>query len=225
MKGTMLITGRETPLGAALIEGAIAAEHSVVATSDGAPRKRPRRGKEREEKETGERLLLVPWTRQSALSARNVVLRGLSTFDSIDEAVIVHSATRESRPLHELTVATIQQGVDVLIKSELFLIREVLHYFMRKGGGVLSLVLNTEGDEALSTMDSAAAASFAAIIKTVMNTYQNEPVTINGFETASADSGEYASFILSSLAEGSTAGRLYRFGDRSGFRHFSFRKK
>jgi len=227
MKGTMLITGRETQLGAALVEGAVAEDRAVIATTDSAPRKRSRRGKEHEEREGGDRLLLVPWTKQSALSARNIILRGLSSFDSIDEAVIVHSLARESRPLHELTVATIQQGIDVLVKSELFLIREVLHYFLRRRSGVLSLVLNTEGDEALSTMDSVAVASFRAVVKAVMNTYQNEPVIINGFETASADMPKFASFILAVLGDRSRngGGKIYRFADRNGHRSFAFRKK
>jgi len=227
MKSTMLITGTETQLGAALVERAVAEDHAVIATTDGVPRKRSRRGKNSEEKEADKRLLLVPWTRQSALSARNIILRGVSTFNSIDEAVIVHNLARESHPLHELTVTAIQQGIDVLVKGELFLIREVLHYFLRQRGGILSLVLNTEGDEALSTMDSAAVASFSAVVKAVINTYQNEPVTINGFETASADMGEFASFILGTSGGPSRngGGKIYRFADRTGFHPFASRRK
>ncbi len=227
MKSTMLITGKETPLGAALVERALADDRAVIATTDVAPRKRSRRGKEREDKEADRRLLLVPWTKQSALSARNIILRGVSTFNSIDEAVIVHGLARESRPLHELTLTAIQQGIDVLVKGELFLIREVLHYFLRKRGGVLSLVLNTEGDEALSTIDSAAVASFSAVVKAVMNTYQNEPVIINGFETASADMEEFAAFILSSSGDRSRngGGKIYRFSDKTGFRPFASRRR
>lgn len=227
MKGTMLITGRESALGAALIEQAVAGEWRVVTTTETSPKKRSPRGKakESERSDESERLLVVPWTRESALSARNVLLRGLSTFDGIDEAIVVHGIAREARPLHDIAVSAIQQGIDLQIKGDLFLVREVLRYFVRKRGGVLSLVLNTEGDENLSALDSAGAASFSAVVKTLIRTYQNEPLTINGFETASSDMGEFASFILSNHWSNGGGGKVHRFTDRTGFRPFARRRK
>ena len=103
----------------------------------------------------------------------------------------------------------------------------MLHYFLERKRGVLSFVLNNEGAEVLSTIDSVTTACFTALVRSILSTYQNEPIIINAFECAAHDTTEFAEFIMRTLTEKARAssGKWYKFEDRASFRRFGARKK
>ncbi len=225
----MLITGRDTPLGGELTDRALAAGFAVVATVNSLPKKKsaPRGKDDGERKAEPDALLLLPWTRPSALSAQNVILRALKAHDSLDHAVVVVDGGAESRALHELPAAKVQEIIDAQLKGHVFLIKEVLHLFLRRRAGTLSLVLHAGGAEAPSALDSMTTASFLALARSMMSTYQNEPIAINGFETASSADSAYAGYVIRAIKGGSrtSGGKWHRFNDRAGLRGLGFRKK
>ncbi len=202
MKPTMLISAGDTALGNHLVEKALADGFNVVATTTPLPRRKPnQRTKDAEKRAENERLLLVPWTRQSPVSARNLILCGLNSFDTIDDAIIVHNLTKEMRTLHELPSAFIQEAIDAQLKSHVFLIKELISHFLKRKEGSLSLVVNREGAGVLSAIDSLLTSGFTALAASLFSVYQNEHLVINGFDSISTDAEDYASFILSATSE------------------------
>jgi len=222
----MLICGPDTPLGNHLVEKALNGGYNVIATSPPLPRqKNNHRAKEPEKKAELERLVLVPWSRQSPVSARNVILRGLSAYDFIDDAIIIHNLTKERRALHELPIAFLQEAIDVQLKSLIFLAKEIIVHFLKRGAGSLSLVVNTEGAEVMSTVDSILTSGFIALTNSLITSYQNESFVINGFDSGSGDAAEYASFVFSLVSDHSrrSSGKWHRHNEKNPFFLGNFR--
>ncbi len=209
MEKRVLITGKTTRLGNLLVEDYLSKGWKVVATV-----------KQDEEKlgesEVDSNLLISTWNRRSPLAAKNVLLSGINQFGGIDEAIIIFPMDGENRPLHALPAAAIEASVDGQIKSQLFMIKEVLNYFQRERKGQLSLVRHDEGSETLPPLDAVCSGSFRSLSKSLFTFYQNEAVQINSFESASSDSKLFVDFIIKTLDEKArdNHGKLYRFSDR-----------
>ncbi|HUX20814.1 MAG TPA: SDR family NAD(P)-dependent oxidoreductase, partial [Spirochaetia bacterium] len=210
---TMLISGGDTPLGNSVIQKALADGFNVVATAPSISNQGQRNNGE---KGRSESLMLVPWSRLSPVSARNVVLRAIASYGAIDQAIMVHSLTNERKMLHEITLNRMQEIVDVQLKSHLFLAKEILSHFLKRKAGVLSLVVDAGAQGELPTMDSLVTQGFIALAKSLMSTYRNEPIIINGFESQSNDVKPYADFIIAAVSASATAGKWYHLTEKSG---------
>ena len=208
MKKTVLITGKPSKLLEHLTRLYLGAGWNAAVTS----------GTADEEAETPD-LLRVSLNRRSPLSTRSCIIDTLSQFEKIDEAVAVFTSEGENRPLHELPAAEIEELVDSSIKAAFFMLKELLGYFWKQKRGVLSLVLYTYGPEVLTPLDAAAYGSFRALADSLFTYYRNEPVTMNGFESQSGRTDEFAEFIKQTIDEkaGKTHGKWYKHSDRGGF--------
>ena len=149
----------------------------------------------------------------SPVSARNVVLKALSTNAAIDHAILIHSLTNERRNLHEIPLNLIQEISDLQLKSHLFLAKELLSLFLKRKAGTLSLVVDIGGLDELATMDSLVAGGFTSLAESLMSVYRNDPVSINAFDTQSSDVDEYALYIVSTATQG---GGWHHHGQRGG---------
>ena len=118
MEKCIFISPGDTMLGRELTEGADKNGDLVISAITQEP--------ENPEPSDSQSPLLCLWNRRSLLSARNAVLAGLNTFDRIDTAVIIHEAVQDEKPIHELPPVLIEQSTDIHMKSQFFMLREIL---------------------------------------------------------------------------------------------------
>ena len=178
MKRTILVTGKNTALGSRLIEGFISEGFQVAATV------KSKKDLAISGSASEKNLLAIPWNRRSPLSARNVLLGALNSFKKIDEAVILYTPDGDSRQLHELPAPVIEEMIDSQIKSQFFMLKEILLYFAKERKGVVSLIMHTEGTETLAPLDAIAMSSFEALTESVFTFYQKEPFFVNAFKSS-----------------------------------------
>jgi len=213
MKHTVLVTGKNTALGNKLIEGFLSEGFQVIATVES----------EKDIVTSGEvvdkNIVMLPWNRRSPLSARNVVLGGLNAFGAIDEALILYTPAGDSRQLHELPAPVIEEMIDSQIKSQFFMLKEILLHFQRERKGIMSLIMHTEGTDTLAPLDAMAMSSFEALANSMFTFYQNEPFIVNAFASHTAQAGGFADFIRKTLTEQArtSGGRWYRYPAKGSF--------
>ena len=222
----MLVSGGDTPLGNSIIQKALADGFNVVATAPNMSRgKSQQRSSGTGSRGESESLMLVAWERLSPVSARNVVLKAVGAYNAIDRAVVVHSLTNERRNLHELPLNLIQEITDVQLKSHLFLAKEIISHFLKRNTGSLSLVVDVGGRQELATMDSLVTGAFMGLASSLMDSYRNDPIGINAFDSLSSDVGGYSQFIVSTPAEPGQPGKWSHYGQKSGVFRSGIRAK
>ena len=163
-------------------------------------------------------VLVFELNRRSPLSARTFVLRTVTRFGGIDEAVLLNTAEGENRPLHELPAAAIEEPVDNAVKGSFFILRELLNHFWERKAGLLSLVSYSYGSEVLTPVDAAAAGSFRSLSESIFTYYENEPITVNGFESQSSKYTDFARFVISTNRDRGpkSHGKWFRHSERGG---------
>jgi len=89
-----------------------------------------------------------------------------------------------------------------------------MSYFVRKGTGAVAMVHYSPGVYTKLPIDGALSAAFYAATDSLCTLYQNEAITINGFECSRERPDEFAGFILQSLSgkAASSNGKWYRYG-------------
>jgi NAD(P)-dependent dehydrogenase (short-subunit alcohol dehydrogenase family) len=208
MGKSLLIAGKNSKLTDELVREARAAGYEVTATLD-------EQAEDRSDYEG--QLRWVRWRRRSPLSARTVVLQAAGFTDGIDAAIVVHSPDAAREPLHELQSATLEQAVDGSVKGPLFMLRELLGHFQKKGGGSLSLVLYQPDGEVTAPLDACTAGSFQAVAGGLFTYYRNEPVTLRGFSAGEPQPAEFAAYVIGTIDEGKGAGKWNRFSAKGLF--------
>ncbi len=208
MKRTVFITGKPSNLLEQLANVYLNSNYNVAVTS----------GTTDENSEALD-LLRLSINRRSPLSNRSCIINTLSTFEKIDEAIVVYSSEGENRPLHELPAVEIEEPIDNTIKAVFFMLKEIIAYFWKQKRGILSLVMYTYGPEVLTPLDAAAYGSFRSLSDSIFTYYRNEPLVINGFESQSSQTDEYAHFIKQTIDEkgNKTYGKWYKHSGRGGF--------
>jgi NAD(P)-dependent dehydrogenase (short-subunit alcohol dehydrogenase family) len=164
----------------------------------------------------------TPWNRRSPLSARSVLLRAVNVLGTLDEAIIVYSSEDKFRPFHELTAAEMEAKIDADVKGYLFIMKEVLAHFMRQRRGTLSLVFQRPSESLGSPLEASSAAAFRSIGDELFAAYQNEPIFLRGFESASDQPREFSQFVMTAAQEKPerSRGKWLRYTGKSGL--FSF---
>ncbi len=237
MSRVILITDADTLLGSELARRCLKRGMEVVATVSAAPGQAEPAGRKPGKKggaplpalpppasrpPAGEPApVLVEWKRRTPLSAINALLQAVGAHDRLDEALVLNAPAGERRLLHETATADLEQAVDHWVKGNLFLLREILKLFRRRGEGLLALVNYSplESGGILSPLDSAIWGGFQGLAESLFVSCAEEPFRLNGFESHSDQPGEFADFILENLQEkgGRVSGRWFRHQPRSGF--------
>jgi NAD(P)-dependent dehydrogenase (short-subunit alcohol dehydrogenase family) len=200
----MLITPGDTKVGAALVAQAGTDGYSVALTTGSDI-----------DAENGETLpLQINWNGRSVISARKTVLSCVNTFERLDSVVIINETRQDEKPVHELSPVAIEEYIDLTLKGIFFMLREVLACFVRQGSGVLAMVNYVPEDYTLLPLCAATAAAFKSATDSLSTLYQNENITINGFECTHEPPERFSRFILQALSgkAGETSGRWYRCG-------------
>ena len=203
----LLIAGRNSKLIDELVREARAAGYEVTATLD-------EQAEDRTDYEG--QLRWVRWRRRSPLSARTVVLQAAGVDPGFDEALVIHSPDAAREPLHELQSAVLEQAVDGSMKGPLFMLRELITHFQKRGGGSIGLVLYQPDGEVTSPLDACTAGGFQGVAGGLFTYYRNEPITLRGFSATEAQPAEFATYIIGILGEGKGEGKWNRFSARGG---------
>ena len=207
MGKSLLIAGRNSKLTDELVREAREAGYEVTATLDD-------QTEDRSDYEG--QLRWVRWRRRSPLSARTVVLQAAGVDGGIDEAIVVHSPDAAREPLHELQSAALEQAVDGSVKGPLFMLRELIGHFQKRGGGAINLVLYRPDGEVTAPLDACTAGGFRGVAEGLFTYYRNEPITLRGFTANEPEPAEFAAYIIGTLSEGKGAGKWNRFSSRGG---------
>jgi len=173
---------------------------------------------EENERENDEQCVYQPVGRITPLSARTLVLKALNTFDSFSHALIVLSPFDASEPPHEVPSASIEENIDTQLKGCLYIVKEVLVYFMRQGRGSLSFVSLTDPGLENNVIDSMIHGGFISLADSIFSFYRNESVDMFGFESDSTKYEEFSEYIWKILENPGKQNfrRWNRFADRSG---------
>lgn len=214
MSRTVLITDIDTPLGFDLSKTFLEQGDRVIGTV-AAP------DKESDFKAlNSSSFTLRRWQRSSPISAKSLLLNIINDFDNLDEALLLQTPSLPAKLLHEVTTAEIEQGVDLWIKGNLFLLKEILDIFKRGRGGVLALINYSPHDSTgiLPPLESTLRGSFQALAKSLFSSYSLENLYINGFESNTMQSNDFADFIRQTLHDRGrrVSGRWFRFQAKSG---------
>ena len=183
-------------------------------------------GSEQQKKGKGSRTVL--WNTRSPLSAKNVVLEAAAPEGIINEAVVLFESPKVLKPFHEISAADIEQSIDYQIKSNLFIIKEILRYFQNSGSeSTLSLVNYQGGIDVLPPLEALSSGGFDSFVKALFTFYQNEKLSINGYFCASADLKEYSEFVFKTITERNRPvhGKFYKFPEKNVLSAFGLARK
>jgi NAD(P)-dependent dehydrogenase (short-subunit alcohol dehydrogenase family) len=211
MPRTVLLTEGDSPLGGALARLLAARGFTVIATRD---RSGP-------EMQAGAGVHAVPWNRRSPVSARTVLLDALNLAGArdksggLDEAIILEPPSPGSARLEEASSADIERSFDDA-KGPIFIAREILAHFTRRGSGVLSFVLVGLG---VGPLESGLRESLRGAAAALLASPPLPTILVNGFQASSADIEEYAQFIDRTMEERARriSGRWFTCQSRGGF--------
>jgi NAD(P)-dependent dehydrogenase (short-subunit alcohol dehydrogenase family) len=155
---------------------------------------------------------------RSPLSVRSLMLEGINTFGSIDEAVVTYTFGEENRVLHDLPVTEIEKQVDATIKGAIFLLKELIAHFWKQQKGTLSIVLRNKRSGILLPLDALEYGALRELTESVFTQYKNEPITLNGFESGSGNIDDFVAFIFKTLQEkgSKTNGKWFHHSGKSG---------
>jgi len=211
MGNTILLNGKNTPLGMQLSRLFLESGSKVAGLLEGGP------STSLPGEEVEENLVLIPWNRTSSLSVHNVIVESVNKMESIEEVVFLFQPAIDNKPIHELSLAQVESYIDSSVKGSIYLLREVLGYFQKRQRGSLYVILHIAGLEVLPPIDAVGMGAIEAFTNSLFTLYQNEDVNINGFTSDSSDSREYAEFIYNTIQQKArtTHGKWYRFSDRS----------
>jgi len=155
--------------------------------------------------------ITVRWNPGSFISARNLVLTAVNTFDSIDAVIVVHEPHAAGKVLHECSPAWIEQQIDTGTKGVALLLREALGALVRQRNGTLAMVLYAPEEPFTAAVTTTTRAAFTAMSESLSVVYENEPVHISTFDARRADLDGFSAYIETNLEKGGS-GRSFRYG-------------
>ncbi len=164
-------------------------------------------------KVAGDSLRVFQWNRRSPVSARNMMLKALAAFDLIDALVLLGPPDLGGVPLLQVEAAAIEEEVDGWIKGTAFLARELLAYFSRRRAGSVALVAHNAAPGS-GVVGEIACGGFRGLTNALLRTTGavGETIIVNGFESTSSNTEEYAAFVHRALDEKArrASGKLFR---------------
>lgn len=213
MERIVLVSDADTPFGRELVRLFAARGHQVAALV-GDARSADFPGT------SGRSPLVVPWSRRSPAGARAAVLSALNRFGVLEEAVVTGPRPSVAAPPHLLASSDVERVLDDGLKGPIFLVRELLQAFLRRGRGVLSLVCYSErrDEEPGPAMELAAHEGWQGFAAGALDAGTEKSVLVNGFKASGVGHEEAAAFVDRSLEEKArkVTGRWFTLQPRGG---------
>jgi NAD(P)-dependent dehydrogenase (short-subunit alcohol dehydrogenase family) len=216
MGKTILVTGKEGFLGNEISQHFLNQGCQVAASV-------PPRKESFPSVDQDHRLLQFPWTRRSAVAAKNFVLRTLQEFESLDEAWIVVTPERESFGIAELAPLALDEGLDGTVKGTLYLVRELLQRQANHPHFVLRFVFYDEDPSTLPPLAALHYQGLRGMVTALLTQARKRSLTVWAYETLVPRTEEYLAYILTSKTP--QPGRWNVLGEKKTLMNSLFTKK
>jgi len=144
------------------------------------------------------RLLQFPWSRRSAVAAKNFLLQTIQEFDTLDEAWIVITPERESFGLSELAPLALDESLDGTVKGTLYLVRELLQRQASQPSLVLRFVFYDEDPSTLPPLAAVHYQGLKGLVTALLLQARKRHLTVWAYESLVPRTEEYLSYLLTS---------------------------
>jgi NAD(P)-dependent dehydrogenase (short-subunit alcohol dehydrogenase family) len=196
MDRTLLVTDCDTALGSAIVRIFALKGFAIVTTaSEDTPDSAAA-------VEAGS-VTVLPWNKRSPISAHTLVRNALNKLGGLDDAIVLDVPRVPGLPIHELSAMDVDKAFDLFLKPPVFLVRELLAYFLEKKTGFLGLAsfCAYAQDIHAPALEQAVREGFKGFASSFLSTYASSGVAVNAFQSFGAGAEEFAQFIDKAMEE------------------------
>ncbi len=186
MGKTVLIIGSETLLGRKLIELYLGSGCRVIAPVMTEQEKL----KESEKKN----LLVIPWNRNSLISAKTVFREILRVYGSLDQTIAVNPELNDGSTLEDTDYERMDELLGSYLHGSLYLIKEVLDFYDRQDAGDLAFAETPKGQGASTVIPSVIGGGFHNMAESLLQSESFQGLC-TGFTSRLTEMEDYAQFI------------------------------
>ena len=167
-------------------------------------------------------LVTYPWIPGSSLSPRNILIQGPREQGELEQAFLIYTTGKAGDPLgepsfHKASSVTIQRLLDQKVKSYLFLFKELVSYFIDRGGGKLTVALLSEQTALRDPVTAGAYGMFRSLVTASLRAYASEPFQMDLFITESEDHAGFLNYMLDRLkSEPKQDNQFHSFPEKGG---------
>ena len=164
----------------------------------------------------------VEWNRRSPISARFVILQALNKQIEIDHAVLLFTPRNIKESIQEMSSATVEEKIDFDVKGYLFLLKELINYFLKRRAGSITFIMQNTGPDVLPPMDALIQGSFFNLAESMFSFYESEIFSMHGIETRLPANRQISEFAIQLILENSprNRGKWIKYTGKNGL--FSF---
>lgn len=191
MGKTILVTGKEGFLGNEISQHFLNQGCRVAASV-------PPRNEALASLDPERRLLQFPWSRRSAVAAKNFLLQALRAFETLDEAWIVVTPEREAFALPDLAPMAVDETLDATIKGTLYLVRELLQRQAVQPSLTLRFVFYDEDPGTLPPLAAVHYQGLKGLVSALLTQARKRNLTVWAYESLVPRTEEYLSYLLNS---------------------------
>jgi hypothetical protein len=157
------------------------------------------------------------WDSRSVLSTKTTVMRCANSGGGIDSAFLIYTPEGGNNTIHEIQSGEIERKIDIILKGYLYLCRELIKYFLKRGHGSIGMVLYEKGMDILPPLEASLSGGFRSLTDSLFQYYKNEPLKINGFYSGDTEDSGFSEFIVKVVGSGDRKGpgKWYNFSGKS----------
>lgn len=181
MEKTILITGKEIPLGEALGEAARKTGRNLVITYEGI--KTSKEDTTKIKKYPSGKTVETLWNRGSNAGARTVLVEAERLFHKIDETLLVFDADYYSQVFRDLTSTGCAKIIDNLIAGFIYLTWELTKRYAVQNAGTLVFILKAKKNSYGNIPLSAALGAFEKLAEETGEISREENWNVHLFRT------------------------------------------
>lgn len=173
-------------------------------------------GEDAADQGSAESVRTLKWNPRSLVSARTVVMKAANLAAGFDSAIVVCNPERHVQALSESTGQMIEDAVDAAVKGRLFVLKELVGYFEKRGGGSIALV-SVASETTQAPLDAAVTGAFEALGESLFLASEGTPLTVRGFRYQDGEIPEFARFVMEQVSSDSKrgVGKWFRYNGRS----------
>jgi hypothetical protein len=195
MAQSILIAGNHTKLNSDIVQEALSLKHRVLATYD------PETDGPVIPSGLEDSLSYVEWNRRSPISSRFVILQALNKQIELDHAIITFAPRQEKMMVQDLQSASIEEKLDFDAKGYLFLLKELINYFLKRRKGSITFVIQNTGPDIPPPIEAMLLGGFYHLAESMFECYENEPIVLRGIDTKIAANRQVAEYLLQTIFE------------------------
>ena len=209
MDKIVLIVGSETLLGRKLIELSLNKGYRVIAPV--------MTSQEKLKESSNKNLRVIPWNRGSLISSKTVLREAVRSFGRIDTVLIVHPESKVGSSLSETNVETIDEALNTFIHGSIYLVKELMDYFITEEKGTLAFAEPERETDSNSPVNNLIKGGFHALSDAILLS-RIPGIYKCGFSTQVTEMDDFGDFILNILenADPRANGEWLKFSEKKG---------